>query len=92
MLVRPGRFTAPASPRLGRCGPVAVAFATWWSFVFPANRELATWLSGEFPADRAGRRTRWEYAHAARALFQVVGLATVVLSLVLNAPDEPERL
>ena len=69
----------------------ALALATWSSVVFPVNTEMATWPSDGVPADWSAWRARWEYGHAARAVLQIGGLASLLLSVIIETPSE-ERL
>jgi Domain of unknown function (DUF1772) len=67
-----------------------LAFAAWWAFVFPVNREIATWTPGTQPQDWSAWRAQWEYAHAARAVLQIAGLAALVLSVLVEVPTNDQ--
>ncbi len=68
---------------------LVVAQATWWLFVMPVNARMAEWTAS-MPADWTRFRAQWEYAHAARAVLQLLGFTALVLSaLVETSIDRP---
>ncbi len=68
---------------------LVVAQAAWWLFVFPVNARMAEWTAS-MPADWTRFRAQWEYAHAVRAILELLGFAALVLSaLVETSSDRP---
>lgn len=63
------------------------AHILWWLFVFPVNTEIATWTAHSAPANWEQWRAQWEYTHAVRAVLQIMGLASLLLSVLLENPD-----
>jgi Anthrone oxygenase len=84
------RRHGPTAFRLTVAGAVLFvsAFVAWWVFVFPVNTEIANWTVETVPADWTEWRAQWEYAHAARAVLQLLGLGALVLSVVVETPSE----
>jgi hypothetical protein len=62
--------------------------AVFLVFVLPANRVIASWQLDKIPSDWEQWRNQWEYAHAARAVLELVALAVLVLSVVRETPGE----
>ncbi|HWK68472.1 MAG TPA: DUF1772 domain-containing protein [Rhizobiaceae bacterium] len=60
----------------------ALALATWFLWVRPANDVLATWTPGPIPQDFEEVRLRWETGHMAVAAIKLGGFVTLVLSLL----------
>ncbi|QYJ17248.1 hypothetical protein Rxycam_03090 [Rubrobacter xylanophilus DSM 9941] len=85
---RKRRF-ALAPTLVGACC-LAVAQLAWWLFVFPANSRMADWTPESLPEDFTEVRDRWEYTHAARAVLQIVGLGSLVLSILAEPSGEYE--
>lgn len=63
-----------------------VAQVVWWVFIFPVNSEMVNWTVQSMPADWADYRLQWECTHAARAVIQIVGLAALFLSMLIETP------
>lgn len=63
--------------------PVAI----WSAFIFPVTHELGRWVSGTVPADWNGWRAQWEIAHAVNTGIEIMGLGTLVASVVAETPD-----
>ena len=63
------------------------AFAAWWVLVHPVNVEMLNWTAESLPANWMEYRDRWEYAHAARAVFQLIALSGLVLSMLVEIPS-----
>lgn len=61
---------------------ISLALTLWFLLIYPVNAELAKWTTNDFPADWTRWRNRWEYAHAANALVKLVGLSSLIWSLV----------
>jgi hypothetical protein len=60
----------------------AVALATWFAWVAPANSVLATWTRGPVPADFAAVRDRWETGHMVVAAWKAIGFIALVCGLL----------
>lgn len=56
------------------------AQALFWIFTYPANVATANWTMP--PDDWQALRLRWEYSHAAGAIFQLVAMACLCLGAV----------
>jgi hypothetical protein len=73
-------------------GLLLAAQAVGWLLVAPASAEIALWRPDALPADWQGWRDRWEQAQAARALLQTAALASLLLSVLLEARSDPLAL
>ena len=69
---------------LGGAACVVAAHVMWWLFVFPVNNQMLHWTPQQLPADFSALRMQWEYAHGARAVLQILGLAALVLSILVE--------
>lgn len=67
------------------------AHAAWWLFVYPVNNELIHWSKDSIPKNWFLYRAQWEYTHAVRAIFQMVGFAVLVLSVLIETPEKIAR-
>jgi hypothetical protein len=71
-----------------------LAFGIWLTVVAPVNSEVATALQAA-PASVSTvwvrLRTRWEYGHVAGFVAQLIGLGTLVLSVLVETPQAPPR-
>jgi hypothetical protein len=65
------------------------AMAAFLIFVHPANLTMSGWPLDAVPPEWTRWRDQWEYAHAARAFLQTGTLAALVLSVLLETPEEP---
>lgn len=65
---------------------IAVAHAIFWLLIAPVNAALVPLTPDTLPPDFGGLRDRWEYSHAVRAALQVIALASLVLSVLLDVP------
>jgi hypothetical protein len=85
------RHRQPASFRLTITGAalLVLAFLVWWAFVFPVNVEMTGWTPQQFASDWTAWRAQWEYAHAVRAVLLILGLSALLLSVVVETPEEP---
>lgn len=63
--------------------------AVFWTFVMPVNNQMLGWSPDSLPPDFATWRNQWEYAHAARALLQIIGLGALVASLLVAPVPRP---
>ena len=68
---------------------MAAAQVAWWLFVFPVNSQMVNWTPESLPANFTELRDQWEYTHGARAILQIVGLGSLVLSVLAETPTEP---
>jgi hypothetical protein len=73
-----------------------LAFGIWLTVVAPVNSEVSAALQmapATVPAVWTRLRSRWEYGHAAGFIVQLVGLCALVLSVVVETPQDlpPER-
>ena len=57
----------------------------FWTFNFPANQATDNWAT--LPADWETLRQRWEYAHAASAVLNLVALIALLEALLGRAGD-----
>jgi hypothetical protein len=67
---------------------LAAALVAWLAFVAPMNAAVATWTNDVIPADWTRVRDQWEYAHTARFLLQLIGLSSLVSSVLAETPAE----
>lgn len=66
--------------------------AIFWLLVEPVNETLLPLTAQTLPADWASLRQQWEYAHATRAVLQILGLAFLLTSVLVEVPAVvPER-
>jgi hypothetical protein len=86
LLVRGRRRAFPFS--LAGAVLLALAFVVWIAFVMPANAELAVWDATGAPADWQRIRNQWEYAHLARFVLQLAGFCALLLSILVETPEE----
>jgi hypothetical protein len=70
---------------------MVAAQVAWWLFVFPVNSQMVNWTPESLPANFTELRDQWEYTHAARAILQIFGLGSLVLSVLAESPMEPAR-
>ena len=70
---------------------VVAAHVVFWIWVAPVNAALLPLTPGTLPPDWSGLRNQWEYAHATRAVLQVVGLGFLVTSLLVETPVDADR-
>jgi hypothetical protein len=66
---------------------LVAAHAAYWIWVAPANNLMASWPVESPPADWTRVRDQWEYTHLARFFLQLLALAALQLSVVLETPD-----
>jgi hypothetical protein len=66
----------------------AAAMVAFLLLVQPVNVTMAAWPLDAIPSDWTGWRDQWEYTHAARAFLQLGTLAALVLSVLVETPDE----
>jgi hypothetical protein len=66
----------------------AAAFGAWFAFLAPMNARFAAWTPRSVPPDWTRTRSQWEYAHAARFVFQLVGLGALLASVVAESSGQ----
>ena len=57
---------------------IATALAIWQFHNGPVNTEVDGWTLSSLPTNWMTYRDRWEYAHAARAGFYILGLSALI--------------
>ncbi|MCE0723579.1 MULTISPECIES: DUF1772 domain-containing protein [Legionella] len=65
---------------------LVVTHAIFWIWVAPVNAALVPLSPDTLPPDWTRLRDQWEFAHASRAILQIVALAALVLSLLVELP------
>jgi hypothetical protein len=80
-----GRGRAFAWTVLGAICLVAT-HAVFWIWVSPVNAAMLPLSSEMLPADWTRLRDQWEYAHASRAILQVIALGAFVVSILVEVP------
>ena len=71
-----------------------LAFGIWLAVVAPVNREVATALQtapASVPTVWMRLRMQWEYGHVAGFVGQCIGLSALVLSVLVETPQETPR-
>ena len=71
---------------LGGAILLVLALVSWVMFVAPMNAEFATWLNNPVPSDWTRYRNQWEYAHAVNAFIKMIGLSSLVISVLVETP------
>lgn len=61
----------------------------FWIWVMPVNLEMQNMTADTLPADWMQLRNQWEYAHAIRAVLQIIALGALLISLLIEIPDYP---
>ena len=72
---------------LGGAILLVLALVSWVIFVSPMNAEFATWLTNPVPPDWTRYRNQWEYAHAVNALLKMIGLSSLVISVLVETAE-----
>jgi hypothetical protein len=65
---------------------LAAAHAIFWIWVSPVNAALVPLSPETLPPDWERLRDQWEFAHASRAVLQIVALAALVISILRELP------
>jgi hypothetical protein len=65
---------------------MVAAHTAFWLWVSPVNAVLVPLTPDALPADWMRLRNQWEYTHAARALLQMVALAALTYSFLVETP------
>ncbi len=65
--------------------------AAFWIWLAPVNSTIAAISLDALPANWMDLRSQWEYTHAARAIIQIIALAALVFSVLVETPTDPVR-
>jgi len=71
---------------------LCVSFGLWWLWIQPVNLEMLSWNASALPPDWTAWRRRWEYTHAARAVFIAIAFAALVASLLVEISHAARRI
>jgi len=74
----------------GALGMVAT-HAIFWIWVAPVNAALLPLTAERLPADWTRLRDQWEWAHASRAILQILALAAMVTSVLVEVDGSRRR-
>jgi hypothetical protein len=66
---------------------MVAAHAAFWVWVSPVNAVMLPLTPETLPAHWMRLRDQWEYTHAARALLQIVSVATLAYSFLVETTD-----
>jgi hypothetical protein len=67
---------------------IVIAHIIWWIWVNPANAAMAQMRITAPAADWVEWRNQWEYTHFARFVLQFLSLAMLLLSVLLETPEQ----
>jgi hypothetical protein len=70
---------------------VLVTHAAFWIWLAPVNATIATLTPENLPLDWMRLRNQWEYTHAARAVLQIIALAALVHSILVETPTSASK-
>ena len=62
--------------------------AVFWIWIAPVNAVLVPLSPETLPPDWERLRDQWEFAHASRAILQIVGLGALVISILVELPSQ----
>jgi hypothetical protein len=65
---------------------LVASHAVFWIWVAPVNAAMAPLTPDTLPADWMELRDQWEYAHATRAVLQIIALGSLVYSALVEVP------
>ncbi|MFW2449217.1 MAG: hypothetical protein ACN4E6_18005 [Qipengyuania pacifica] len=65
---------------------LAASHAAFWIWVAPVNATMMPLTADTLPANWSALRDQWEYAHAARAMLQLLGFGAILVSVVIETP------
>ncbi len=65
-----------------------LAFVSWIVFIAPMNAEFSQWLTHPVPLDWTRYRDQWEYGHAVNAFIKIMGLSSLVISVLVEMPSK----
>lgn len=71
-------------PVLAAIACIIGAQAVFWIWTYPANEATRNWTF--VPENWEALRRRWEFSHAAGALFQVLAVAALILAALRRSP------
>lgn len=63
---------------------VVASHTAFWIWLAPVNAIIAVATTETLPADWVGLRYQWECTHAARAILQLIALASLAFSVVIE--------
>lgn len=63
----------------------------FFKYVQPANTATLESTPEELPSNWADLRNRWEYGHVARFILHLIGLCTLLASVLAETPEERQR-
>jgi hypothetical protein len=61
---------------------MAAAYIAWWTLIYPVNIETVGWSKDSIPYNWFLYRAQWEYTHAVRAVFQILGFSCILISVL----------
>jgi hypothetical protein len=70
---------------------VTAGLAAWFAVVAPMNAVFGAWTPDALPADWTRVRYRWELGHAIHAALFGFGFSALVVTLLVETPNEPIR-
>lgn len=70
---------------------MVASMGAWWFFINPVNQAMVNWTAATMPADWQWFRAQWEYTHAVRAVLQIVGFSSLLISTLVETPSEIVR-
>ncbi len=70
---------------------MASAHLVFWVRVAPANAEIAMMSATSLPPGWEAVRAQWEYGHAIRAVLEILALAALTWSFLVETPSEAPR-
>jgi hypothetical protein len=65
---------------------LVVMFFVLTAWIRPLDAQMDTWTIDTMPANWTQSRNEWEYLHATRAVFAVVGLSSLILAALNDTP------
>lgn len=65
---------------------LALTHAIFWIWVYPVNAELVPLTPETLPPDWSSLRDQWEYAHAVRAILQIIALSALFVAVLVKLP------
>lgn len=72
-------------------GCLLLMILIWTAFISPINAQIDTWTTVDsLPNNWTYFRNRWEYLHATRAFFALLGMSALIIA-VLNDTTSPSR-
>jgi hypothetical protein len=67
---------------------IVAAHAVFWVWVAPVNDAMGRMTAETLPPDWMVLRAQWEYAHAIRAVLQMLALGLLVWSVLAETPKD----